>query len=112
MLSEMSPDRERSQSTPSPHDVLRDMWTNRRREAASDLESLCSTLESLVQSPTDDEIRSRAQLLAHQLAGVFGIFGFSESKATMAWIDTELTDPAILVETLLISARDLLTSLP
>jgi hypothetical protein len=88
------------------------MWTNRRREAASDLESLCSTLESLVQSPTDDEIRSRAQLLAHQLAGVFGIFGLSDSKAEMARIDVELADLAIPVETLLGYAREILRSLP
>jgi hypothetical protein len=112
MLSEMSPEREASPSARSPHDVLRDMWTSRRREAERDLETLCSTLESLVQSPSDDEVRSRAQLLAHQLAGVLGIFGFSDSKVKMTRIDIELADPAIPVESLLVNARELLTSLP
>ena len=112
VLEQMSPDRETSPSARSPSDVLREMWTNRRREAELDLELLCSTLESLVHSPSDSDVRARAQTLAHQLAGVFGIFGFTESKAQMARIDIELTDSAIPIETLLVSARETLASLP
>jgi len=88
------------------------MWTNRRREAVGDLESLCTTLEKLVHVPSDVEIRSRARLQAHQLAGVFGIFGFSEPKDRMARIDIDLADPLIPVEIVLVSVRKILTSLP
>lgn len=88
------------------------MWTNRRVEARADLESLCSTLESLVESPSDNEVRAHSRHLAHQLAGAFGIFGFAETKAKMAAIDIELSDPDTPVQTLLVSARDVLASLP
>jgi hypothetical protein len=88
------------------------MWANRRHEAVIDLESLIRTLEALVIDPSIDEVRFRAQHTAHQLAGVFGVFGFSESKAMMARIDFELSDPAISVLILLDSAREILISLP
>lgn len=108
----MSSDHETPSPVPSPRDVLRDMWANRRHEAVTDLESLIRTLESLVIDPSNDEVRLRAQHTAHQLAGAFGVFGFSESKAKMARIDIELSDPAISVQSLLDRAREILISLP
>ena len=108
----MSSDHQTPSPVPSSRDVLREMWANRRNEAVTDLESLITTLESLVIDPFNDEVRLRAHHIAHQLAGVFGVFGFSESKAKMARIDIELSDPAISVQSLLDRAREILISLP
>jgi hypothetical protein len=108
----MSTDHETSPSFRSSHDVLRDMWVSRRGDAESEVESLCSTLESLLLDSADDDTRSRAQHKAHRLAGVFGFFGFAEPLASMERIEVGLADSENPVEPLLFSARETLSSLP
>lgn len=96
----------------SARDVLRTMWSSRRNEAAADLDTLLSTLESLVASPIDSDIRSRAQTQAHQLVGLFGVFGFTEPKNLMARIDIELSDPSVSLDDILSRARSIRENLP
>lgn len=96
----------------SPRDVLRDMWAVRRVEAETDLSTLSSVLNSLADSPDDVTLRTRAQTLAHQLVGVFGVFGFTEVKNSMARIDIELSDPAVSITELVGRIDDIRVQLP
>lgn len=96
----------------SAHQVLRDMWTTRRNEAESEIRALIDLLESLAESPENHPLRSSAQLRAHQLVGVFGVFGFAELKTEMARIDIDLSDPSVPVADLLTRIAEILASLP
>lgn len=108
----MSDHHEPSSAPPSARDVLRTMWESRRSEAMTDLHTLISRLESLVDSPDDAELRSRSQSMAHQLVGVFGVFGFTDLKNQMARIDIELSDASVAVSDLIDRARTIESSLP
>ena len=109
---EMSNDPETSSAAPSARDVLREMWDSRRGEAVTDLQTLLSDLESLADSPDETEFRLRAQARAHQLVGVFGVFGYADLKNLMAHVDIELSDSSIDVMSLVGKVRDILSSLP
>lgn len=88
------------------------MWETRRGEAVTDLQALLSDLESLAGSPDDNEFRLRAQARAHQLVGIFGVFGYADLKNLMAHVDIELSDSSIDIMNLAEKVRDILTSLP
>ena len=92
--------------------MLSEMWTTRRSEAESDIRSLISVLESLADTPEDRALRTSAQLQAHQLVGVFGVFGYAELKSEMARVDIDLSDPSVPVADLLTRVSDVLASLP
>lgn len=109
---EMSKDDEASPAAPSARDVLRDMWAARRNEALTDLVDLQSDLESLAGSPFDAELRSRAQARAHQLVGVFGVFGFGDLKNQMAHVDIELSDAQTPIDTLIDRVDEIVSDLP
>lgn len=98
--------------SPSPRDVLRDMWAARRGEALADLEALVVSLEALAGSPRNAEWRTLAQQRAHQLVGAFGVFGFADLKSLMAHIDIDLSDPEADVGELLERTRDIISALP
>jgi hypothetical protein len=108
----MSENAETSPQTPSAHDVLRDMWMLRRAEAADGLADLLSSLEALIETPDDTERRLLAQSQAHQMAGVFGVFGFADLKNQMARIDIALSDASAPMSELLEQARAILSALP
>lgn len=88
------------------------MWAVRRVEAEADLGNLLSVLSSLAISPDDAALRARAQNLAHQLVGVFGVFGFTDVKSAMARIDIELSDPAVSITELVGRVDEIRTKLP
>lgn len=88
------------------------MWLLRRAEAAENMADLLSSLETLVETPDDAERRSLAQSQAHQMAGVFGVFGFADLKNQMARIDIALSDASASMSELLEQARAILSALP
>lgn len=96
----------------SPRDVLRDMWTSRRAEAENDTRTLLETLKSLTDSPADAELRQQAQILAHQLVGVFGVFGFTDVNNQMVRVDIELADTSISVAELIVRVEAIYSQLP
>lgn len=92
--------------------VLRDMWSTRRGEARADLDSLVSMLEFLATSPTEIDVRRRSQELAHQLVGVFAVFGFAQLKTDMAHVDIELSDVSVPIRDVLHRVQGILSALP
>jgi hypothetical protein len=112
VFSWMPPDREKTPPVPSALDVLRTMWIDRRIEVQADAHSLVRTLEALEETPFAEDIESSVRHLAHQLAGIFGIFGFADLKAKMLGIEQGLSDRAVPVRALLDIAREALSSLP
>ncbi len=111
-LDEMSKAPETPPPVGSARDVLREMWTSRRSEAEADLMFLLSTLEILEDSPSNVDVRPLAQSRAHQLVGVFGVFGFTELKNAMARVDIELSDTTVPLTDLIARTRDILAQLP
>lgn len=108
----MSPSPETTPPSHPARDVLREMWTTRRHEAVADLDALVSLLSSLAASPSDADLRSHSQRLAHQLVGVFGVFGFTDLKNEMARVDIELSDPSMLIDDLLARVQAITDTLP
>lgn len=72
------------------HTSLRALWSQRRTEVRSELTTLDAALDRLVVDPLDAPSRRRAQNPAHQLGGIFGVFGLGHEKSLMAEIDAGL----------------------
>lgn len=69
------------------HTSLQALWSQRRTEVRSELATLDAALDRLVADPHDASSRRRVQSTAHQLGGIFGVFGLGEEKCLMAEID-------------------------
>lgn len=72
------------------NDALTALWRKRRPEVVAELEQLVALLRLWDQQPVDADVRARVVALAHQLHGIFGIFGWQDPKGRLGTVEQSL----------------------
>jgi HPt (histidine-containing phosphotransfer) domain-containing protein len=66
------------------------LWRKRRPEVVADLEQLVAFLTEWDHKAADAVMQAQAAALAHQLHGIFGIFGWQELKTQVGSVEQSL----------------------
>ena len=98
--------------SPEISDVLMALWRKRRPEVVADLEQLVVFLTELDQQAADADVHDRAVALAHQLHGVFGIFGWHDLKSQLGHVEQGLISAKPNINQLIIAVRWVASNLP
>ena len=93
-------------------DVLMALWQKRRPEVVADLERLVAFLADWEQRSADTEMQGQAVALAHQLHGIFGIFGWQDLKVRLGAVELSLHSAEPNIDELITTVRSVASNLP
>jgi hypothetical protein len=93
-------------------DVLMALWQKRRPEVVADLERLVAFLIDWDERSADSETRAKVVALAHQLHGIFGIFGWQDLKGRLGTVELGLISAEPSINELITTVRSVASNLP